>query len=76
MTGFANHASDATLYAWRECPNYHERAAAVMPAEGTPEWFAAEEKRMEAALDDEMEEDSIRERDEARRGKDFWRSRD
>ncbi len=71
LKGFSNHAADATLYAWREAPNYHERVPPPPPAPGSPEAAAAEEKRMEDALDEEMEEDERRAR-ERRRGV-FWR---
>lgn len=69
LKGFANHAADATLYAWRECPNYHERAAAIPPAPGSPEAYAAEERRLEELVDEEMDEENERERDERRRGR-------
>lgn len=66
LKGFANHASDATLYAWREAPNYHERAPEKPPAPGSPEALAAEERRIEQAIDDELEEDEAREREQRR----------
>jgi hypothetical protein len=71
MAGFPNHASDATLYAWREAPNYHDRAPPPDPPPGSPEALALEEKRMDDALDDELEEDAVRERQRARGV--FWR---
>lgn len=70
LKGFANHAADATLYAWRECPSYHERAEPPKPAPGTPEALAAEEKRLEEEVDDELEADERRARDD--RGA-FWK---
>lgn len=69
LAGFSNHAADATLYAWRECPNYHERAKAMLPKPGSPEALAIEEAELEAWVDEEMEEENQRERDERRRGR-------
>lgn len=71
LKGFANHAADATLYAWREAPNYHERAAAEKPKPGTKEHAEAEEKRMEEAVDEELENDERAARDRARGN--YWR---
>lgn len=71
LPGFANHAADATLYAWREAPNYHDRAPPPKPHPGSREALEQEEKRIEEALDDELEEDARVER-ERRRGI-YWR---
>jgi hypothetical protein len=68
LDGFANHAADATLYAWRECPNYHERAPADRPTPGSPEALAEEERRLEEAVDEELEAEEQRDRAERRRG--------
>jgi hypothetical protein len=35
--GFANHCADATLYGWRACTGFLERAEPAAPAPGTPE---------------------------------------
>lgn len=71
LDGFPNHAADATLYAWRECPNYHERMPEKRPAPGSPEALAEEERRLEEAVDEELEADAATERDRGRRP--FWR---
>lgn len=71
LAGMPNHCADAVLYAWRACPNYHERAAEERPQPGTTEALRAEEKAMEDALDEEMELDA--ERDRARSRGRFWR---
>lgn len=71
LAGFANHAADATLYAWREAPNYHERMPEKPPAPGSPEALALEEKRLEDAVDEELEADGVRERELGRRR--YWR---
>ncbi|AKU97011.1 Phage terminase, large subunit [Labilithrix luteola] len=48
--GFANHAADATLYAWREAPNYHDLEQAPKTE---AEQAAAHEAEIEAAAEDE-----------------------
>lgn len=68
--GFANHASDAALYAWRECPSYAEREAEQRPKPGTDEELAALERRYEETVDEELEADE--EQDRRARGR-FWR---
>jgi hypothetical protein len=53
--GFANHESDACLYAWRACSNYRDEAPNKPPAWGTKEYWEAEEEGLieglEARLD-------------------------
>lgn len=71
MAGFANHAADAALYAWREASSYLEEPAEVKPVPGSPEALAVEERRLEQAVDDELEGDEEHDRD-LRRGR-FWR---
>ena len=71
MPGLPNHCSDAVLYAWRACSAYHEHAVDPAPAPGSPEALAAEERRIEDELDEEMADEEIRESDR-RRGR-FWR---
>lgn len=61
---FDNHASDATLYAHRACPNYHERAKELPPPPGTEEWTRAEEQRLErAAVERVLRDESERMRE-------------
>ena len=44
-----NHATDAALYAYRNCYHYISKVPEVQPAEGTPEWNMREDKRMREA---------------------------
>jgi hypothetical protein len=52
--GFDNHASDSFLYAWRACPNYHEREIEKKPKdeevkEQMHDYFAGRAERSAAA---------------------------
>ncbi len=50
--GFDNHCSDAALYAWRATTAFHNVPLDPIPLPGTPEFYAAEEKRMEELAED------------------------
>lgn len=43
---FANHAGDAGLYGWRRAYNWLHKPEVEAPKPGTPEFYAAEERRM------------------------------
>jgi hypothetical protein len=60
--GLDNHCADSALYAWRACFAFLEQPKPIVPKPGTREAAKAEEDRLEAAIDAEME----REEDEAR----------
>lgn len=59
-TGVADHLSDALLYGWRDCYGFAAEATASRPAHGTPEWSAEEERRMEDALDAQLQRSAER----------------
>lgn len=62
LAGFANHSSDGALYAWREAMSYQETEKESGPPVGSPAALEAEAKRMEEALDDELEAEQVRAR--------------
>ena len=47
---FENHLSDAGLYAYREAKHWMYEKRIVPPKVGTPEWFKAEEDRMDQEI--------------------------
>lgn len=53
---FANHLSDAALYAWRETRAMEPEPKQAAPAHGSPEWAAEEEARMLARLERQQAE--------------------
>lgn len=71
VAGFANHASDGALYAWREANAFSEEPLEAKPKPGSPEALAEEERRMEEAVDEELERDEALAVDRAK-GR-FWR---
>lgn len=60
---FANHCSDAGLYAWRRAYNWLHKPEAEAPKPGTPEFYAAEERRMLEARQRQLEQ---------RKSTDWW----
>jgi hypothetical protein len=61
---FANHDSDATLYAWREAHHFMHEPVEDQPKEGTSEWYQHEEDMMEQRAVEQMET-QLREEKEA-----------
>lgn len=53
--GFDNHLTDAFLYGWRACSNYHEREQAARPEPGTPEYYDEIQQRLEEQAEAELE---------------------
>lgn len=58
--GFADHLTDALLYGARASRGFAAVAPAKRPAHGTPEWSAEEERRMEDALDAQLQRSAER----------------
>ena len=46
--GQPNHLTDALLYGWRACLSYWPKPEKKRIVQGTPEWYEAETRRMEA----------------------------
>lgn len=52
--GFHSDIIDAVLYAFKESPAFIYRKPDTLPKEGTPEWAAREEKRMQQEAEEEL----------------------
>lgn len=67
--GFANHCADAALYAWRATTAYLNTPERKTPPKGSREWLDSEERRLEADVDRELEDEDR----EDRRNRRMWR---
>jgi hypothetical protein len=54
--GQDNHASDATLYAWRAASAYSEQPEKPAPVYGTPEFWAAQQQSMIDKMEQQLRE--------------------
>ena len=54
-----NHAADAMLYVWRESLGFLHRPDAEKPGFKTSEWYAEEERKMEASAISVLDGDSV-----------------